>query len=494
MQLVGLLALASITAHAFQPRQAPLLLRWRGRVASSAATVMVVVVEEEEATGVVVGGSRTLSPQRMTSDNGRSALGNDDAQVSLDERSGISRRGLFHRAAALAEGMAATGAMCGVANAADGMEDRRRYFQRFPTLFDPIYGEASRRTIKRQIGENIWALEQSLELGPLESPLRCVVVRLEDGSLWVHAPLAPTEEFFELVESCCLGGDRSAIAHVVVPTYALEHKVFVKDALLRWPDAKLWTAPGQFSFPKRSVSDDFVWGRSVSGVLSGSDEDATSKNVPWANEIQYETLTAGTFSIGGSSTTLFETAFFHKASKSLIVTDSLAQVPLAVPELNDPAKLLLVSKRSTADPQPDDTPEARQVGWEKTALLVSYFFPEHEELDPKAVGVVTWTDGWHGNFRALAGRLIVPPVVRTLIYAQNPPEVRRWVDRVASGRWSFEQIVPAHFEAPIRAGPRELDRAFAFLEDGRVDAFPANDLRRGLRPIADLALSRLGRS
>jgi len=36
----------------------------------------------------------------------------------------------------------------------------------------------------------------------------------------------------------------------------------------------------------------------------------------------------------------------------------------------------------------------RQRGWEKTALLVSYFFPEHEELDPTALGVVTWTPGW----------------------------------------------------------------------------------------------------
>lgn len=434
--------------------------------------------------------SGTSRPQRTAPGQGRPILGRTDARVGSDEGGGIGRRGLFHRVAALAGGVAANGAMCGIASAADEEDRRRRYFQRFPTLFAPIYGEASRRTVKRQIGETIWALEQSLELGPLQTPLRCVVVRLEDGSLWVHAPLAPTEEFFELVESCGPGGENGNVAHVVVPTYALEHKVFVKDALLRWPDARLWTAPGQFSFPWRSVPDEFVWGRGVSGVLAGSDQDEASKDVPWASEIQYETLAGGTFRIGGSPITFYETAFFHGASKSLIVTDSLAQVPLSVPELNDPANLLLVSKRSTADAQPPDTPEARQDGWEKTALLVSYFFPEHEELDPEAgPGVVTWTDGWHGNFQALAGRLIVPPVVRTLIYAQDPPEVRRWVNRIASGRWGFEQIVPAHFEAPIRAGPREVDRAFKFLEDGSLDPFPASDLRRGLRPIADLALN-----
>jgi hypothetical protein len=118
--------------------------------------------------------------------------------------------------------------------------------------------------------------------------------------------------------------------------------------------------------------------------------------------------------------------------------------------------------------------------------LVSYFFPEHEELDTEAgFGVVTWTDGWHDNFKALAGRLIVPPVVRTLIYAQEPARVQRWAKRVAA-RWEFEQIIPAHWEAPIRASPRDFERAFVFLDDETIDAFPAEDLRRGLKPIADV--------
>lgn len=201
-----------------------------------------------------------------------------------------------------------------------------------------------------------------------------MVVRLQDGSLWVHAPLAPSREFFELVESCAeecgapssgpSGAGSSAVRHIVVPTYALEHKVFAKDALLRWSDAQLWLSPGQFSFPRRSVSDEFVWGRRPSGVLSLSDEDAGAPAVPWAMELPYQTLAAGTFSIGGTPTTFYETAFFHRASRSLIVTDALARVPLEAPPLSDPARLLLVSKRSTADPQPADTPEARQAGWE----------------------------------------------------------------------------------------------------------------------------------
>ena len=79
--------------------------------------------------------------------------------------------------------------------------------------------------------------------------------------------------------------------------------------------------------------------------------------------------------------------------------------------------------------------------------------------------------------------------MRTLIYAQEPAQVKRWAKRVAA-RWDFEQIVPAHWEAPIRATPMDFEKAFAFLEDETIDAFPANDLARGLKPIADVFVRR----
>jgi len=426
--------------------------------------------------------------------------------------------------------------------------ESQKYKLKFPTLFAPLYGNASRKTIKRSLGRsttttttaptsttttptadgssnninndanNIWALEQNLELGPLQTPLRCTVIQLNDGTLWVHAPLAPTEEFFQLVQSCASGtlggtgdvgsnaaggtaGGPAVVSHVVVPTYALEHKVFVKDCLERWPEAQLWTSPNQFSFPFRGVSEEFVFGKRVSGVLGDcyggkyySNGDNNNVIPPWSDEIEYATLYGGTFNIGGKQTTLSETAFFHKSSKTLIVTDAVARIPKSIPELNDPEKLLLISKRSTSDPMPEDTPEARLAGWKKTVLLVSYFFPEHEEPDPSNLGVVTWTDGWEENFVNLAERkLLVPPVVRTLLYAQNPMGVRRWVDIVSrESGWDFDRIVPAHFDAPIEGvGPEEFRDGFRFLEDESVDAFPLEDLRRGLRPIADFVLKRL---
>lgn len=435
--------------------------------------------------------------------HGSSAPRIDDDSTIINGATGTtrSRRDVLKQSAAMcAAAVLAPSSTYAYATVPPG--DRRTYVQQFPTLFDPLYGKSSRQTIITQLSESMWALEQSLILGPLETPLRCVVVRLADNTLWVHAPLAPTEEFFDMVESCAgdIVGDvdgendssKSVVSHVVCPTYALEHKIFVKDALKRWPNALLWVAPGQFSFPIRSTSDDIVWGRSVSGTLQTSDLDDSYAQPPWIDQIQYETLTAGTFDIGGVTTTLYETAFFHRPSKTLIVTDSVAKVSLDPPPLNRHDNLLLVSKRSTSDPMPEDTAEARQIGWEKTALLISYFFPEHEEPDPEKFGVVTWTDGWHDNFQALAGRLIVPPVVRTLLYAQDPRRVKSWVDRVAN-RWNFDSIVPAHWEAPITAGPDDFKKAFGFLEDDSIDAFPENDLKRGLKPIADIALKTLGK-
>ena len=175
------------------------------------------------------------------------------------------------------------------------------------------------------------------------------------------------------------------------------------------------------------------------------------------------------------------------------MTDSVAQVPFDPPALNKAENLLLVSKQSTADTMPSDTVSARKTGWEKTALLVSYFFPEHEELLVSRPGVVEWTEGWHDNFLALAGRLIVPPVVRTLLYAQNPLQVGLWVNRVTD-RFDFVRIVPAHWEAPILAKPVDLRGAFRFLEDEAADAFPEKDMERGLKPLADFAFRSLRRN
>jgi hypothetical protein len=55
------------------------------------------------------------------------------------------------------------------------------------------------------------------------------------------------------------------------------------------------------------------------------------------------------------------------------------------------------------------------------------------------------------SFDALSQRLLVGPVVRTLVYSKIPNTVCDWVDSMCQD-WRFERIIPAHFSAPVRAG------------------------------------------
>ncbi len=76
-----------------------------------------------------------------------------------------TRRGVLRATgAAIAGGLA-----CGIssmAKASNEIGSNRTYFQRFPTLFAPL-GAGTKKTILRKMAENVWALEQTLSLGPL---------------------------------------------------------------------------------------------------------------------------------------------------------------------------------------------------------------------------------------------------------------------------------------------------------------------------------------
>eukprot|EP00747_Dinoflagellata_sp_TGD_P114541 gnl/TRDRNA2_/TRDRNA2_171950_c2_seq3.p1 gnl/TRDRNA2_/TRDRNA2_171950_c2~~gnl/TRDRNA2_/TRDRNA2_171950_c2_seq3.p1 ORF type:complete len:291 (-),score=26.99 gnl/TRDRNA2_/TRDRNA2_171950_c2_seq3:52-924(-) len=249
-----------------------------------------------------------------------------------------------------------------------------------------------------------------------------------------------------------------------------------------------WRSPPSKVFGREPAGILESTGRSnIEGSSRDSIDEATGRVPPWINEVDVEVLQVGTFQLGWRALQYREATFFHRSSKTLIVTDAVARIPSEIPDwaLNDPAKLLYLSKESTDEPLPEDTPEARKIGWAKTALLVSYFFPEHEEPDPERFGVVTWTPGYMNNFASLSGRLLVLPVVRTVLYAQDPGAIRDWVRRITS-RWDFERVVPAHWDAPIAATPAEVEAAFRFLDDPSAEPFPRNDLR-ALQPFGEVA-------
>jgi glyoxylase-like metal-dependent hydrolase (beta-lactamase superfamily II) len=121
---------------------------------------------------------------------------------------------------------------------------------------------------------------------------RMNVVRLGDGALLVHSP-TPVDDGLA-AEIAALG----PVAYVVAPN--CYHHLHVAAFLKRFPEAKLYGAPGL----ARKRPD---------LVLAGTLDDGAT--VPWAGTLDHITL-AGAPKLG-------EVVFLHRASLSLLVTDLL---------------------------------------------------------------------------------------------------------------------------------------------------------------------------
>jgi hypothetical protein len=83
-------------------------------------------------------------------------------------------------------------------------------------------------------------------------------------------------------------------------------------------------------------------------------------------------------------------------------------------------------------------------------------------------------------------------VVATLVYENVPDYVNDWAQRVA--KWNFNRIVPCHFDAPIKAGPKEFREAFRFLPSSRPSKLggnkPSNSLKSPYFNDEDMILLR----
>jgi Domain of unknown function (DUF4336) len=137
---------------------------------------------------------------------------------------------------------------------------------------------------------SLWHATQPITFGPISLSTRMTVVRLQDGSLWVHSPITPTPELIN---------DLAAIGRVrwvVAPNRS--HHLFFLPFLAAHPSAEGFIAPGLAA--KRPDLKDYP---------------ALSTSAPWCGE-----LTA--FVIQGLPV-LNETVWFHPATGTLIVTDLL---------------------------------------------------------------------------------------------------------------------------------------------------------------------------
>jgi Domain of unknown function (DUF4336) len=140
------------------------------------------------------------------------------------------------------------------------------------------------------VPNSIWHAQQPLKFGPISLTTRMTVIRLRDGSLWIHSPISPTRELLDELQRI------GTVVYVIAPNKS--HHLFFLEFLNAYPSAQAFIAPGlELKRPDLSRFQ------------------RLSPEAPWSSEIQG-------FFIEGLPI-LNETVWFHRDTGTLILTDLL---------------------------------------------------------------------------------------------------------------------------------------------------------------------------
>ena len=358
----------------------------------------------------------------------------------------------------------------------------RKYllFTGFPFPLGPF---TERRTVQSELVKGrVYGFEQEIRLSGISANVRSTVFRTKDNHLVVYNPVAPTEEFLAQLDA--LGSE--GVSHVLLGATTYEHKVFVGPFARKFPGAKVWAVPDQWSFPVDLPSK--LYGIDARGSGGGDLVDTAGGSAAYGaapdltSEFEVKLLRPSRrLGLGYAAS---EAAVYHKGTKTLALTDALVSVPARPTPSYDAANLRTigadarsagtlgtlvlkgtaavnwqgVGAKTVSDffASPDRSPaDELQRGWERNVLLSLFFGPSPESLvhpDPA--------------FQRLSERWIVAPVTDSLVYRSSrvKPELRRWVDDVA--KWDIKYISPSHFAAK-QGTSQDWKRAFqATLADG----------------------------
>ena len=158
-----------------------------------------------------------------------------------------------------------------------------------PTGYEPL------NTLK-PVGEGLWLIDgPAIRFMKLPFSTRATVARLDNGDLWVHSPTTLTPDL--RAELDALG----PVRHLIAPNWI--HYAHLPDWQAAYPQATAWGAPGVAERAAKkglalTIDRPLQWDRA---------ED------PWAGQID-QMIVRG-------SKLHREAVFFHRASRTLILTD-----------------------------------------------------------------------------------------------------------------------------------------------------------------------------
>ena len=353
----------------------------------------------------------------------------------------------------------------------------------------PIYPYSKRRTMRREVlKDTIWTFEQLQGIFYVVVPIRMTAIKLEAGGLLIYAPVAPTPECIRLVQE--LVEQHGEVKYIILPTISgLEHKHVVGPFARQFPTATVYVAPKQWSFPLDLPLSWLGFPRQRTKVLP-----ADSSQTPFSNEFDYAILGDIDLRLGQFA----EVAFLHRRSQTLLVTDSIVSIPPQPPEIvAQDLYPLLFHARESATEAIADTEGNRLKGWRRICLFAIYF--RSSVLNVPSLGKTLidawrspnkslkaylglypfqWQTNWEKAFDVLRGegRLLVAPILQTLILNRAPELTLKWAKAIA--KWNFIRIIPCHFAAPVTTTPQEFLQAFAFLDPkgNYTNDLPAADL------------------
>jgi len=142
----------------------------------------------------------------------------------------------------------------------------------------------------RELAPNLWVAERPLKLAVGDIGTRMTVIRLGDGSLFLHSPVrldAATQQALDGL---------GPVGSVVAPSKA--HHFFAGDYRAAYPLARLYGPPGLAEKRRDLLLDE---------VLSDAPPTA------WRHEIEQHLFRGAPY--------MNEVAFFHRATRTLLLTD-----------------------------------------------------------------------------------------------------------------------------------------------------------------------------